>query len=186
MVKLQLIQFTAAHFDILEKEIKDTKALMQWAGPKYSYPLSWDQMKNKIDEQDENGQKNFLFSAEILNSSEFIGHVQLSILDRTAKTGNIGSVLVFSKFRNMGLGKEIVKEIMKLGFYDKNLNELRLGVFDFNSPAIRCYRKIGFKDYDFEKNAREIENESWNLVRMKITKEEFLKHVERGPSMARI
>jgi RimJ/RimL family protein N-acetyltransferase len=85
----------------------------------------------------------------------------------------------------MGLGKEIVKKIMKLGFHDQNLNELRLGVFDFNSPAIRCYRKIGFKDYDFEKNAREIENESWNLVRMKITKEEFLKHVERGPSMAR-
>jgi RimJ/RimL family protein N-acetyltransferase len=171
MNKIQLVPFAFEHFNCLEKEIPDAKFLMQWAGPKYTFPLSWEQMKSKIDETDENGKKNFLFSAESQDSSEIIGHIQLSIIDWLAGIGNIGSVLIFKRFLNKGFGKDIMQEIVKIGFHDKNLNELRLGVFDFNVSAIGCYQRIGFKEYAFEKNAREVENESWNLIRMKISKE---------------
>jgi RimJ/RimL family protein N-acetyltransferase len=172
MLKIQLVPFAFEHYKTLEKEIPDAKLLMQWAGPKYSFPLSWEQMKNKIDETDENGKKNFLFSAEIQDASIIIGHIQLTIMDRATGIGNIGSVLIFKNFRNNGFGKDILQEIVKFGFQDKNLNELRLNVFDFNESAIHCYQRIGFKEYAFEKNAREVENERWNLIRMKISREQ--------------
>lgn len=173
MKKIQLIPFSFDQFDLLQKEIPDPKFLMQWAGPKYAFPLSWEQMKNKIDETDESGIKNFLFSATIPDTSETIGHIQLTIIDRAAGIGNIGSVLIFKKFRNKGFGSEIISEIVKFGFQKKNLNELRLNAFDFNSSAIACYKKIGFEEYAFEKNAREVENESWNLIKMRIVKSQM-------------
>jgi RimJ/RimL family protein N-acetyltransferase len=64
-------------------------------------------------------------------------------------------------------------EIMKFGFGELDLKELRLNVFDFNSAAISCYRKAGFKAYEIKKNAREVDNEKWNLVRMNISREEY-------------
>lgn len=172
MNKIQLLPFTEDHYKCLEKEIPDPKFLMQWAGPKYTFPLSWEQMKSKIDETDLHKTKNVLFSATIPNTFEIIGHIQLTIIDRAAGIGNIGSVLVFKEFRNKGFGSEIIREIVKFGFQDKNLNELGLNVFDYNLSAITCYQKIGFKEYAFEKNAREVENECWNLIRMKISKEQ--------------
>jgi RimJ/RimL family protein N-acetyltransferase len=156
---VKLIPFTINHYKFIQDEIKSAKFLMQWAGPKYIYPLKWEQIKNQIEEQDETGYKNYLYSAQCLNSHEIIGHVQLSRVDSKDIIGNIGSVLVFSKFRNNGIGSKILKEIMNIGFIEKQMIELRLGVFDFNFTAIKCYQKIGFTKYCFEENAREIENE---------------------------
>ena len=176
---VSLIEFEKVHYKFIENEITDSKFLMQWAGPKYTYPLSWEQMEDKIKEQDENGKKNFLFSAAIRNSLEIIGHVQLTVIDHTTKIANIGSVLILSKFRNMGLGTEIMKAIMNFGFNQKGMNELRLGVFDFNMPAIQCYKKAGFAEYKFEENAIEIDGEKWNHIRMKINREMFKSLEER-------
>lgn len=62
MSKIQLSPFTFDHYKLLQKEIPDPKFLMQWAGPKYTFPLSWEQMQNKIDETDECGTKNLYMS----------------------------------------------------------------------------------------------------------------------------
>lgn len=180
---VELIKFTKTHYNFLQDEIKNAKFLMRWAGPKYIYPLTWEQIKNQIEDQDETGSKSYLYSAQCQNSHEIIGHVQLSKVDNKDKIGNIGSVLVFSKFRNNGIGNKILKQIMNIGFIEKQMIELRLGVFDFNFSAINCYQNNGFTKYCFEENAREIENEKWNLIRMKITKEEYDK--ERCPFMAK-
>lgn len=173
IMQLELIPFTIDHFPLLEREITDAQFLMQWAGPKYGFPLSWQQMEARILEEDESGRKNYLFSARLKGSGEITGHIQLSIIDRNSGTGNIGSVLVFSAFRKRGLGKELMDQIMEYGFCHLGLNELRLGVFDFNSAAISCYLKSGFTTYDFEGKAREVEHEKWNLVRMKISREDY-------------
>lgn len=167
---IELIPFSIDHFAILSKEILDERFLMQWAGPQYGYPLSWVQMKERMIATDESGKKNYLFTVKLQSSKEIIGHVQLSIIDRIAKIGNIGSVLVFHGYRNKGIGKRIMIKIMDFGFNNLNLDELRLGVFDFNSSAISCYQKMGFREYEVEENAREAGNEKWNLIRMHIKK----------------
>jgi RimJ/RimL family protein N-acetyltransferase len=171
-----LIPFSIDHFPVLSKEILDERFLMQWAGPKYDYPLSWIQMKEIITATDETGKKNYLFSAKLLSSKEIIGHVQLSIVNRLAKIGNIGSVLVFQGYQKQGIGKIIMSKVVDFGFNNLKLDELRLGVFDFNFSAINCYIKMGFKEYEIEKNSREVGNEKWDLIRMQIRKEESESH----------
>ncbi|GAB6091679.1 GNAT family N-acetyltransferase [Spirochaeta dissipatitropha] len=173
---IELLPFSIDHFAILRKEILDERFLMQWAGPKYSYPLSWFQMRKQMVAADESGKKNYLFSVKIQNSKDIIGHVQLSIIDRIANIGNIGSVLVFHGYRKKGIGKIIMIKIMDFGFNNLYLDELRLGVFDFNFSAISCYQKMGFREYEVEENARKVGNEKWNLIRMQKRKEGSISH----------
>jgi RimJ/RimL family protein N-acetyltransferase len=181
--KIELIPFEKEHFELLNKEISDDKFLIQWAGLKYSFPLTWEQMKNKIDELDENrNNKNFLFSIISKKPQQIIGHIQLSIKDSILKIGNIGSVLIFKKFRNNGFSKDAIKKILQIGFSQKQLEEIRLAVFDFNVPALNCYTKIGFKMYEFKKDAIQIENEKWNSIQMKIVKSEYLSQIKHTPT----
>lgn len=78
--------------------------------------------------------------------------------------------------RGQGYGNQMIHAALKFGFEDLNLNEIDLGVFDFNSSAIRCYQKIGFQQYDVRQNARKFNDEEWTLVMMKLTKEFWQKH----------
>jgi RimJ/RimL family protein N-acetyltransferase len=55
---------------------------------------------------------------------------------------------------------------MSYGFSELGMNELRLGVFDFNLPAIKCYINVGFTQSSFEPKAREIDGEKWDLIKM--------------------
>lgn len=174
--RIELIPFEKNHFDFLNKEIPDSKFLMQWAGPKYYYPLTWEQMKNKIEEIDvDKTNRNHLFSVSFKQTRQIVGHVQLSIIDSTLKIGNVGSVMVFNQFRNNGISKEIIKEILKFGFSQKGIEEIRLAVFDFNLPALNCYKNTGFRMFEYNKNVVKIENEKWNSIRMKIMKSEYQK-----------
>jgi RimJ/RimL family protein N-acetyltransferase len=181
--EIELIPFEKEHFEFLNMEIADPKFLIQWAGLKYSYPLTWEQMKNKIDELDENHHnKNFLFSVIFEQTEQIIGHIQLSIKDPTLKIGNIGSVLIFKQLRNNGFSKDAVNEVLQIGFSKKRLEEIRLAVFDFNMPALNCYTKIGFKMYEFKKDAIQIENEMWNSIQMKIVRSEYLSLIKQLPT----
>ena len=183
--KLILRDFLLEDYDNLKNEIIDAKFLMQWAGPKYVFPLSMKQVKCQINEVDNSNEKrNYLYSVLLKDSLITIGHIQLSIIDRESKIGNIGSVLIYSKYRKLGFGKEVMNQILKIGFTEKSLNELRLAVFEFNTNAIKCYHSHGFKEYSFEKDSREICGEKWNLIRMKIDNKEYFKRRERRPSMA--
>ena len=57
----------------------------------------------------------------------------------------------------------------------KNLNyiKLRLGVFDFNTAAIKCYEKVGFKKEGLVRDARKNGDEYWNLIEMGILESEW-------------
>lgn len=166
---IKLISFTADHFEILKDEVPDAEFLMQWAGPKFTFPITWEQMKMQIEDKHK-----FLFSAEIPGTG-IVGHIQFTILDYLEKIAHIGSVLVFSKYRNRGFGKDIMRQILDFGFNVCKMNELRLSVFDFNLNALKCYKNAGFKEYDIEENIREINGRRWNLIRMRIFRDEFNK-----------
>ncbi|KXT84467.1 hypothetical protein STRDD11_00967 [Streptococcus sp. DD11] len=60
-----------------------------------------------------------------------------------ATTGYIEYVAVAAAYRGQGLGRQMLKESMKLaGFKDYILD-----VKDSNEAAIRCYQKLGFREF---------------------------------------
>lgn len=174
--KLTSREFIESDYSLISDEIKDAKALMQWAGSKYEYPLSWEQMRMKKLEKDEEGdRKNWLFTVVDESNKESMGHGQLTIIEKSQRIANIGSVLVFSEYRGRGYSKSLMRSLIKYGFENLRMKELRLAVFDFNLPAIKCYRGLGFTASSFEPHAREIEGEKWNLIRMSISRYEYEK-----------
>ncbi len=72
--------------------------------------------------------------------------IDLSI-GRQEHVGNFG-ITIRSGYRGIGLGKYLMKEILKLT--KKELKPkpkiIRLSVFPANKPAIRLYKKFGFKE----------------------------------------
>lgn len=48
--------------------------------------------------------------------------------------------------RGRGVGASALRQLLEIAFVELGLDEVRLGVFAFNTSAIALYRKIGFVD----------------------------------------
>lgn len=63
---------------------------------------------------------------------------------RQAQVGEFG-ITIRSGYRGIGLGKYLMKEIIKLAKKELRPKIIRLSVFPTNKPAIALYKKFGFK-----------------------------------------
>ena len=167
MIKLKKIN--EKDFKQIINSIPDARFLLQWAGTEYSYPLDNAQLKKSLEKTTIK-----IFKAIKSNTSETVGHIQLLKIDYDNLSCVIGRVLVFSKFRNNGLSKELVNCAIDYTFINLELNEITLNVFDFNKSAISTYKKVGFVEYEFIENARQFQNEKWNLIKMKLHKDDWI------------
>ena len=68
----------------------------------------------------------------------------------------------------------MVLAAVKFAFENMCLSEVTLGVFDFNTPAIDTYKSIGFSEIQFNKGARQFQNENWNVIKMKMSKNSLI------------
>lgn len=77
----------------------------------------------------------------------------------------------------------MLRAAVEFAFLKRHLAEVTLGVFDFNTPAIDTYESVGFSEFEFKKGARPFKNETWNVIRMKLSKQSWLQrnnHVACG------
>ncbi|MEJ2446058.1 MAG: GNAT family protein [Exilibacterium sp.] len=149
MIELQ--PFNEGDFSPLIAEIFDARFLLQWAGPKYTYPLDATQLSDTLANTIGAKPSYQVFKAIRPDTSETVGHIQLMDIDYKAASCILGRVLIFQKYRSNGFGKEMVQTAVKFAFENLFLSEVRLGVFDFNTPAIDTYKSIGFSEFQFNK-----------------------------------
>jgi RimJ/RimL family protein N-acetyltransferase len=176
--------FEEQDFPLLNSEIENARFVLQWAGPKYAFPLTWEQI-NLRNETALDGKKSiYVFKAVDSGSDQTIGFIELSIRDHVLKVGNVESVLIFRKYRGKGYGKQLMSAIVGFAFQKLHLNELTLSVFDFNVSAKACYHNIGFDVYEVGTTPRSFENEQWSFVRMKLTKAQWNQSIVHPSSTA--
>ena len=176
MIKLQNIGEN--DFNQLIHEISDARFLLQWAGPKYTYPLDVAQLKDTLEKTNGEQPSFKAFKAIKADSSDAIGHIQLMDIDYNNSSCILGRVLIFSEYRGTGLAKELVNCAVEYAFLTLGLQKITLGVFDFNRSAITTYQKIGFVEYQFNEGVRQFQNENWNVIKMKLYKNKWL-HKEK-------
>ncbi len=73
-----------------------------------------------------------------------------------------GWVIVDDSLRGMGIGTQMLRAGLKYAFEILGVDKVTIGVFETNTPAHECYKKIGFTDRET------VVKEPWNLIEMEI------------------
>lgn len=176
MIRLQ--KFVESDFDRLIAEVPDARFLLQWAGPKYIYPLDVTQLNSTLAKTTDGKPSFKVFKAILSNTSETVGHIQLMDIDNNTSSCVLGRVLIFKHHRGKGFGKKMAKSAVKNAFDNLGMHEITLSVFDFNTSAIATYKSIGFVEYQFNEGARQFRTEKWNVIKMKLNKKILFNQIE--------
>lgn len=150
----------------LISNIKDKSSLLQFAGPMYRFPLTEDQLAGDLSDENRT-----LFKIVDIESKNTIGHAQIFLKE---KTFLLGRILIWDENnRGKGYGKKVMQELLKYGFSTFNRELAELNVYDWNTGAIECYKKVGFTIDPDIKNEVKIDDETWVSINMKIHRKTF-------------
>lgn len=152
---------------------KSSDFLLQWAGTLYDYPLTLEQVEDYLDTINKDRSNVNIYKIHN-NTGEIIGTIELREIEESNKTGRVCRFLIGDeRYRGKGIGREVLKEIIRIGFEDFNFKKITLGVFDCNHDAIKCYENVGFKKVEFLENARKLSYGYCSVYEMAILKEEW-------------
>lgn len=172
MIELQY--FELSDMEQLINWIPSAEFVLQWGGPAFQYPLTEDQLEKYLEHANKEDSDIYIYKVIDHDLQQVIGHISLGNIDRVHKSARVGKVLVGStEVRGKGIGSEMMKAILKIAFEELKLHKVTLGVFDFNTSAIRCYEKVGFVREGFLRDARKNGDEYWNLIEMGILENEW-------------
>ncbi len=75
--------------------------------------------------------------------------------------------------RRRGIGLQMVRQILKVGFDNQRLHRIELVVFTFNEAAVSCYEKAGFQTEGVMRQIVRVGGEYWHWKMMSILEEEY-------------
>jgi RimJ/RimL family protein N-acetyltransferase len=137
-------------------------ALLQWAGPHFSFPLDEAQLRDYAGSA---GERRHLVSGVRAGTDAVVAHAELNLLPEH-EVGQVRRVAVAPDLRGQGIGQALMRWLLDLAFTDLRLNRLELVVFSFNDSARRCYEAVGFREEGYAHQARRGSAGYWDLVYM--------------------
>jgi len=164
MIELQ--KFTKRDYKRLISWVDTAETLMQFAGPKFTFPLTSEQLVESY------GDPNRIpFKVIDTNGGVCIGHAEIHLTEFSAYLGRI--LIGNGQLRGKGLGQEIIKQLLDYCFNNLNQNNIELNVFEWNINAIKCYEKVGFIINPDKILEREINGEKWIALNMTLDRQKW-------------
>jgi RimJ/RimL family protein N-acetyltransferase len=174
VIEIELKPFGKDDFSRLIDWIKTPEFLLQWAGPIFHFPLDESQLDTYLKDSLEDLSLRKIYKVLDLADRSIIGHIELNDIDLQNKSATLCRVLIGEPaLRNQGIGLQMLRKILEIGFNRLKLHRIDLVVFNFNQAAIKCYEKAGFKEEGHIREARKIGNEYWSLFQMSILEDEW-------------
>jgi len=175
MIKLEY--FGREDFQQLTEWINSEHLMTNWAGSLFRYPLTEDSLDWYIEGTNKICSDAFIYKAVNTITAKTVGHISLGGISDKNKSGRISRVLVGNTAeRGKGVCTGMIKAILKIGFEELGLHRISLGVYDFNTSAIRCYQKSGFVKEGLMRDVlRYDDNTYWSLLEMSILESEWKK-----------
>lgn len=97
-----------------------------------------------------------------------------NMLNRTAEI----AITIFEKdYWSKGYGSDALRTLLDFGFKVRNYHNICLRVLSFNSRAIACYEKVGFKRQGVQREVIIRGNEKHDLIYMDILANEYFNTV---------
>ena len=174
---IRLAYFEKTDFEQLINWISNEELMMNWSGAMFSFPLTHASLSWYLsDVNDIENSSAFIYKAIDTETNEVVGHISLGGVSKKNKSARISRVLV-GETANKGKGycKQMVQAILKIGFEDLKLHRIELGVYDFNTAAISCYKKAGLTIEGTTRDCVLFKDKWWSLVEMSILEEEWSK-----------
>ena len=175
MIKLEY--FDHGDFRQLTDWINNEHLLTNWAGSLFKYPLTEDSLHWYVeDSNDMSTSDAFIYKAIDTATGNTVGHISLGSVSDKNSAARISRVLVENSERGKGVCTGMITAILKIGFEDLKLHRISLGVYDFNTSAIRCYEKCGFVKEGLMRDVLKYDDQTyWSLVEMGILEDEWRK-----------
>jgi RimJ/RimL family protein N-acetyltransferase len=168
---MKVAPFEQRYINDILSWIKTEADMIQWAGSIFSWPLTRKQFREHL--KAAKTQYPTLYPFGMYRGKEIIGYCEISDYRYKHRSAMLSRVLISPYNRNKGHGEFMVKEVMRLGFSELDLNRIGLGVFDFNEPAIRCYIKAGFVLEGTLRESAQVGDEYWNCHMMSLLRKEW-------------
>lgn len=127
--------------------------------PKAKYPLTENQLESAINSRFD--------STVILSNNVIVGFVNFYEVKKN-QYSSIGNVVVDANYRNLGIGKYLIRTMEQIAIEKYNVSELHLSCFNTNTKGILLYSKLGYIPYEIEKRLSP-QNESLALIKMRKT-----------------
>ena len=103
-----------------------------------------------------------------------VGHLIIRYIHGDKKFLRLGWVIVDSKKRGKGYGKELILMGTKYAFEMLGADKVSLGVFENNPAAYHCYKSAGFdKPSTLEDSYMDVNGQKWKVIELEITKEGY-------------
>ncbi|NHJ87821.1 MAG: GNAT family N-acetyltransferase [Asgard group archaeon] len=119
--------------------------------------------------------KMYFFAIEEKNTKKFLGHTSLNIINKIARSADLG-IFIYNKVDwNKGFGTDAMIVLLNYGFNFLNLHRIELSVYPYNERAIHVYEKIGFTIYGRKRRSRFMNGEFQDEILMDILEEEWRK-----------
>ncbi len=122
---------------------------------------------------EENSSPEATFVIVTIEGDKMIGTVSLEDINNINRTATLGIFIGDKDYRDKGYGTEAIKLILEYGFKYMNLNNIKLDLMAFNTRALKCYEKCGFKEYGRRRKCKFINGKYYDSISMDILAEEF-------------
>ncbi len=157
-------EFTRKDIPKLISWIPDARALLIWSGAGYVWPIDTTQLEQTLSKAN-NSDSTYLL-LKFLSGKSVIGYIELRKLNNEESAARIGRVIIDPALRGQGLGNKIINMVKGYAINNFDLKTLSLGVFSFNQRAISAYQNNGFIVTGTKNEAKDFEDEKWDLVLM--------------------
>ena len=155
--------------------IRTNEELIKWSGPwNFEFPLDERQLATFfLTEVLDDKLRRMQFMAVDDDSQELVGQIGFSRIWSSTESAHLGPVIVAPVLRGRGIGSQMVQELLRFGFAELRLHRIELVVFDFNTTAIVCYERAGFRTEGLLRDIVRVGTEYWNWQAMSILASEF-------------
>lgn len=136
-----------------------------------AFPVNLGEIKRELQKW-ETDEKVYSFGIHTLDDDRLIGLIELEV-DCLHRDAWVGIGIGEADYRGKGLGTDAMLEILRFGFLELDLFRISLNTFEFNSPAIRSYEKIGFLEEGRMKDCLNWNGQRWDIVYMGLLRSEW-------------
>ena len=176
--KIRLRELEESDKPILLKWLTDERILNFWEGKSAVFDI------DRINAQYYCKEEVEAIRAIIEFEGQSIGYVHMYNLDKTLMEEyeypttdkvvyGIDQFIGESEFWNRGIGTGFMKLVLKYLTDEKHADIVILDPHADNPRAIRCYEKVGFKEFGRQRQSRFVNGKYYDTIHMDILKSEF-------------